>query len=200
MKNERRHTSDDDAVHVAAWRKGDLSAFEVLVGKYQKRMLNVAYRITGDYEKACEVVQDAFVAAYREIDSLRGAARFPTWLTALVVVHSRNRSMQEQAHEGAHRSPVTPGAEVAGPPLAVAVANVSVPDQRGQDDMQRHVQACISSLVADFREVLVLRDLQQIPCSEIGAILKIREAAVKSRLFQAREMLKDCMTRAVGEL
>src|SRR3974390_2861459 len=95
MRNDRRHTVDDDAVHVDCWRHGELSSFEALVGKYQKRMLNIAFRITGDYEGACEAVQDAFVAAYRGIDSFRGA-RFSTCLTALIVAHSRNRLQQAQ--------------------------------------------------------------------------------------------------------
>lgn len=59
--------------------------------------LNIAFRITGDYEDACEVTQDAFVAAYKGIGSFRDASRFSTWLTSITVNLSRNRLQQIQA-------------------------------------------------------------------------------------------------------
>lgn len=196
MRNDRRHTSDDDAVHVNSWRDGDFSSFEELVGKYQKRMLNVAFRITGDYEVACEVVQDAFLAAYRGIDSFRGTVRFSSWLTALVVVHSRDSLKQKPVRQRNEAHSPAGSIEDA---LACDAAKVAhVPEQTAGDGMHLRIQACIGTLLADFREVLVLRDLQNVPCSEIGTILRIREATVKSRLFQAREMVRDSLTRAVG--
>src|SRR5512136_2192484 len=94
MNDDRQHISDEDAVTVASWRRGEISSFETLVTKYQKRIFNIAFRITGDYEDACEVTQDAFVAAYRGIDSFRGESRFLTWLTSIVLNLSRNRLQQ----------------------------------------------------------------------------------------------------------
>jgi RNA polymerase sigma-70 factor (ECF subfamily) len=195
MRKDQRHISDDDAALVATWRSGELASFEALVGKYQKPMFNIAFRITGNYTDACEVVQDAFVNAYRGIDSFRGAARFSTWLTAFIVGHSRNRPQQEggQQRNEARFLAATTGED------SGSARGPSVPEQAARGDMHRHVQECIGALLADFREVLVLRDLHDVPCSEIGAILKIREATVKARLCQAREMMKDFLTRAVGE-
>ncbi len=97
MKDDRHNIIDEDAALVASWRRGEISSFEALVRKYQKRMLNIAFRITDDYEDACEVTQDAFFAAYKGIDSFRGAARFSTWLTSITLNLSRNRHQQVQA-------------------------------------------------------------------------------------------------------
>jgi RNA polymerase sigma-70 factor (ECF subfamily) len=97
MSDDRQHISDEDAALIVSWQRGELSSFEALVSKYQKRMLNIAFRITGDYEDACEVAQDAFLAAYRGIDSFRGAARFSTWLTSITLNLSRNRLLQVRA-------------------------------------------------------------------------------------------------------
>ena len=72
-------------------QQGDLSAFEALVAKYQKRMLNIAFRIIGEYDDACEVAQDAFVSAYRNLNGFRAEAKFSTWLTAITVNLSKNR-------------------------------------------------------------------------------------------------------------
>lgn len=197
MRKDQRHTPDDDAALVASWRSGELASFEVLVSKYQKPMFNIAFRITGDYADACEVVEDTFVDVYRGIDSFRGAARFSIWLTTIIITHSRNRVHQMQARSRSDASylAATAGADSA---LACGMAS-SVPEQGARDDVHRHVHECIGSLLADFREVLVLKDLQNVPCSEIAAILKIREATVKSRLSRAREMMTDHLTRAVGE-
>ena len=75
MSDDQNSSSDEDVALVASWRSGDLSCFEALVLKHQKRLLNIAFRITGVYEDACEVTQDAFLAASRGIDSVqvRGA-------------------------------------------------------------------------------------------------------------------------------
>lgn len=60
---EKEQISDEVSELISLCKKGDLNAFEALVNKYQKRMFNIAYRMTGDYEDACEIVQDAFVSA-----------------------------------------------------------------------------------------------------------------------------------------
>jgi len=69
-----------------------------------------------------------------------------------------------------------------------------------QDEIRQRVQHCVKKLEPDFREVLVLRDLQDFSYEEIGNILKVRAGTVKSRLFRAREMVKECLKRVMGEL
>ncbi len=85
--NESDHAgTDEDSRVVSLCQKGDLSAFEELVRKYEKRSLNTAYRMIGNYEEACDVVQDAFVSAYKNIKSFKGTSKFSTWLTAIVLI------------------------------------------------------------------------------------------------------------------
>ena len=92
--------SDDDAALVSSAQKGDLHAFELLVARYQKKMLNIAFRLIGDYDDACEVVQDAFVSAYRNIKTFRGDAKFTTWLTTITLNLSKNRLKQMRSRQG----------------------------------------------------------------------------------------------------
>jgi RNA polymerase sigma-70 factor (ECF subfamily) len=87
-------SADDDADLVTRSRQGDLEAFEQLVTKHQKRMLNIAYRLIGDYDEACEVVQDAFVSVHRNIKTFRGDSKFTTWLTTITLNLSKNRRKQ----------------------------------------------------------------------------------------------------------
>jgi RNA polymerase sigma-70 factor (ECF subfamily) len=195
-------SADPDAAQVAEVRKGDLSAFETLVARHQKRMLNIAFRITGDYDDACEVTQDAFVSAYRNLGSFRGGAKFSTWLTTIVINLSRNRLKQVKGRRGHEAysldAPLqTPEGEMTIDPPS---REPSTLDRLEQKDRQKGVQDCIAKLDPEFREVLVLRDLQEFSYDEIGNMLKVREGTVKSRLFRARESVKECLKKVWGEL
>jgi RNA polymerase sigma-70 factor, ECF subfamily len=202
MRDDRQTIIDDDAELVASWRRGELASFEALVRRHQKRMLNIAFRITGDYEDACEVVQDAFFAAYRGIDSFRGSSRFSTWLTSITVNHSRNRHRQGRAknRNEAYSLDCPADGTGSGPAREVPSPDPSALDRVERLDLHEKLQECVKALAAEFREAIVLRDLQDFSYDEICGILQIREGTVKSRLFRAREMVKDCLKRAVGVL
>ncbi len=194
--------ADEDAVLAAASREGDLEAFEELVRRHQKRMFNVAFRISGNPDDASEITQDAFVAAYRHIGSFRAEAKFSTWLTSIVINHARNRlkrTRSRQRHEAySLDEPIRTGdGELLPDPPS---GGPSALDRLERRDRQKAVQDCIARLKAELREVLVLRDLQDLSYEEIGNVLKTREGTVKSRLFRAREAVKECMKKAMGEL
>jgi RNA polymerase sigma-70 factor, ECF subfamily len=193
---------DDDAVLVSASQQGDLNAFEKLVARHQKRMFNVGFRLIGDYDDACEVVQDAFVSAYKSIKSFRGEAKFTTWLTTITVNLSKNRLKQMRARRGheAFSLDEQVQTEDGHMPIDPPSKEPSVLDRMESRDVQARVQDCVKALDPDFREVLVLRDLQEFSYEEIGIMLKVREGTVKSRLFRAREMVRDCLKRFMGEL
>src|SRR4030043_1964634 len=71
---------DEDLAFVTMCQGGDVDAFEHVVRRHQKRMLNIAYRIIGNYDEACEMVQDTFIAAYKNIAGFQRKAKFATWL------------------------------------------------------------------------------------------------------------------------
>jgi RNA polymerase sigma-70 factor (ECF subfamily) len=194
--------SKDDAALVLSAQQGDLHSFELLVARYQKKMLNISFRLVGDYDDACEVVQDAFVSAYRNITTFRGDAKFSTWLTTITLNLSKNRLKQVRSRHG-HEAfslddPIRTddGEMTVDPPSN----EPSVLERMELRDIRTKVQDCIKALEADFREVLVLRDMQDFSYDEIGAMLKTREGTVKSRLFRAREMVKECLKKCMGEL
>lgn len=202
LRLKKRKTTDEDALSVSSCRKGNLDAFELLVRKYQKRMFNIAVRITGDHEDACETVQEAFMSAYRGLWGFRGDAGFATWLTAITVNLAKNRLKQTQGrrrHETFSLDdpiPATEGCMAADPPSN----EPSVQEQMERHDVRQKVRECISFLDADFREVLVLRDMQEFSYDEIGVMLKLALGTVKSRLSRARETMRDCLKRKLGDL
>jgi RNA polymerase sigma-70 factor (ECF subfamily) len=202
MLGKKQTILDDDAGRVSSCKKGDLAAFEQLVRKYEKRMFNIAFRITGNYEDACEMVQDAFVAAYRGISSFRRDAKFSTWLTTITVNLARNRLKQIQGkrmHEKFSLENPLPTAD-GGMTLDPPATDPPVHEILEKRDMQSKVEDCINKLEPDFKEVLVLRDMQDFSYEEISAILRVQIGTVKSRLFRARQAVKDCLKRAMGEL
>ncbi|NVN91048.1 MAG: sigma-70 family RNA polymerase sigma factor [Desulfuromonadales bacterium] len=190
----------DDAALVQACRRGDMQAFECLVRRHQGMLLNVAFRVTGVYEDACEIVQDAFLAAWRKIDSFRGESSLSTWLTAIVINLSRSRRQQlsnRKQHEAYSLDAPLSGGDndlLPDPPSA----SPSALHQLEEAELRQALDGCIQALPHEFREALVLRDMRDLPYTEVISALGIREGTLKSRLFRAREAVKDCLKRAVA--
>jgi RNA polymerase sigma-70 factor, ECF subfamily len=193
---------DDDWQYVLLCQKGDTDAFAVLVERHQKKMLNIAYRMMGNYDEACDIVQEAFLSAYRAINKFKSEALFSTWLYRIVVNQAKNRWKQVQnikSHE--HESIDDSGDREIGRPLCQACTDEGSPDEQlVQRERESKVQHCISQLDGEYREVLVLRDIQGFSYEEIRDVLKIPDGTVKSRLSRARMALKDCLIKVLGDL
>ena len=199
---QNRTIGDDDAGFVASCQRGETEAFSVLVRRHQKKMLNIAYRMIGDYDEACDVVQEAFLSAYRAIGKFRGDARFSTWLCGIVLNHSRSHIKRKTArsrHEaGSLDDPVkSEGGSFLNEPRSQEESVVERLEKRERD---AKVQECIGSLDGEQREVLVLRDIQGFSYEEIGMMLKLPQGTVRSRLFRTRNALKDRLLRVFGDL
>ena len=202
MKERIHRAADEDTEIVSLCKKGDTDAFEVLVNKYQKKMLNIAYRMIGDYEDACEIVQDAFVSAFKNMKHFREEARVSTWLYAIVVNLSKNRLKQVRVR--GHRealtldNPMNPDdRQLKREPVS---GEPSILENIEKRETREVVQECINSLDYEFREVIILRDIQGFSYEELSDILKMKEGTVKSRIFRAREALKNCLKRVLGDL
>jgi RNA polymerase sigma-70 factor (ECF subfamily) len=193
---------DPDYEAVLRCQKGDVDAFEQIVIRHQKKMFNISYRMTGDYNEAAEVVQDAFVSAYKNIKGFRGSASFSTWLYTIVINLSRNRLKQMKAR--AVKEPLSiddPVRTNDGEMKMDYPSNeVSVPDKLERHEAELRVHGCIKSLEDEFREVVVLRDIQGFSYGEICDMLKLAEGTVKSRIHRARESLGNCLKKYLGEL
>jgi len=174
----------------------------VLVERHQKKMLNIAFRMMGDYEEACDVTQEAFVSAYKSIKKFKAEARFSTWLYRIVVNYAKNRLKQLNGlakREGVSIDETED--KRADTMMNASLVNHANPGTEMETrEREAHVQQCISSLDEDYREVLVLRDIQGFSYDEIKEILNIPDGTVKSRLSRARNALKDCLTKVMGDL
>lgn len=199
---QNRPVEDDDAGVVARCRSGDTEAFAVLVRRHQRKMLNVAFRMIGDYDEACDVVQEAFLSAYRAIGKFRGDARFSTWLCGIVLNHSRSHLTKKAARMSREAWSLDDSSGSKDESFANEIRSpeMSIAERIEKRDLEKKVQKCIDRLDGEQREVLVLRDIQGFSYEEIGDLLKLPEGTVKSRLFRARTALKDGLIQALGDL
>ena len=200
MTETEKGIRDDDYQLVSSCKAGDINAFEELVRKHEKKMLNIAYRMIGNYEEACEIVQDAFLAAYRNIMDFKGTSRFSTWLYAIVMNHSKNRLKKIRARGKFELFSINN-------PVATDTGTLAVEPPSNDPtalelletkDVRKNIQECINTLDDEFRSVLVLRDIQGFSYSEISDMLGIASGTVKSRLFRARDAVKSCLKNALG--
>ncbi len=196
----KKPKTTDDSKLVNACKRGDTSAFEQLVNRYQNRMLNIAFRITGNYDDACDITQDAFLSAWRKIADFRGDALFSTWLTSIVINLSRNRLQQISSNNS--KESFSLDSEITGTEGSIkhdaASNNPTALELMEEAELRSFIESCIRTLPVEFREVLVLRDMQELAYEEICGALGLKDGTVKSRLFRAREGVRDCVRSAMG--
>ena len=190
--DSKKAAADEDLKYVILCQKGDTKAFEVLVERHQKKMLNISFRMMGDYDEACDITQEKFKAE----------AKFSTWLYRIVVNHSKNRLKQLSSIAKRIEVSLDDSGEIK---TEVIVNQSFINDanpglQMEKRERETQVQKCITSLDEEYREVLVLRDIQGFSYEDISDILKIPDGTVKSRLSRARNALKDCLTKVIGDL
>lgn len=182
-------------------QNGDINAFGVLVERYQGNMINLAYRMTGDYHEACDIVQEAFLSAYKAIRKFRGESLFSTWLCRIVINISKNHIKKIKNYKQKEVRQINEVNSKDGKPMDDLLdPSPSVLEEFERKQIQSEIQLCINSLEDEFREILILRDIQELSYEEISEILRIPNGTVKSRLHRARRILKDRLKTIFGEL
>lgn len=174
-------TSDRDETLVEACLAGERKAFEVLVERYEKKFYNAAYRVLGDTDDAMEATQSAFVKAYERLGTFDTSHRFFPWMYRILINESLNIVSRRKRFEELDSS--------------VQATGKSAEEKYGDDEIARHLQAAVRQLKPDYRVVVALRHYQGFSYREISDILRIPEKTVKSRLFTARQQLREILLR-----
>jgi RNA polymerase sigma-70 factor (ECF subfamily) len=184
----------DETALVAALKAGEEWAFELMVRTFGGRLLAVARRFVRNEEDARDVVQSAYLSAFRALDQFEGSAQLSTWLhrivvnTALMRLRSRRRkpeesiedllpSFQEDGHHVEQFSDWTAPADVL----------------LERSETRRTVRACVERLPDNYRTVLILRDIEERSTQEVAEILMTTPTAVKVRLHRARQALSTLL-------
>jgi RNA polymerase sigma-70 factor (ECF subfamily) len=183
---------DRDGPLVAALRRGDPTAAEDLVAAYGDRAWRLATRITGNAQDAEEAVQDAFLSAIRKIDTFRGDSAFRSWLYR-IVANAAYEHCRRRRDRGAHISleELLPVFDEHGCHVApVADWSMSVVDPACQTELRMVLGTAIEDLPADYRAVVLLRDVEGLSNQEIAEALGFTVINVKTRLHRARLFLR----------
>ncbi|MCR4374361.1 MAG: sigma-70 family RNA polymerase sigma factor [Acidobacteria bacterium] len=185
---------DADLELVGKARDGDMEAFEALVQRHQHRLVHFARLMVSNPADAEDVAQETLLRAYRALGQFRGQSAFRTWLyqiaTNVARTHlAKRRDRHEvQEPEGAEGTTGDPGRERAS----------------GEDVEQRviahdQLRRALADLPGDWREAVVLRDIEGLDYKEIAALLGIPMGTVESRIFRGRQRLKATLKGATHD-
>jgi RNA polymerase sigma-70 factor (ECF subfamily) len=176
----------DDASLIAATLAGDTAAFGRLVGLYQDRLYNSLLRVLGSAEDAADIVQDAFVQAFTKLDTFRGSSAFYTWLYRIAFNLAMSHARREHKTASLDGMKALVGEE---PMDGQPTAESGVLEQ----ERAEMVHAALAELTMDYRQILVLREIDGCRYDEIAEILDLPVGTVRSRLFRARLHMRDLL-------
>jgi len=165
---------------------GDDSAFEELVGRYSKELYGLAFFLTGQASDAEDVVQETLVGAYERLAAFESRSSVRTWLSRILVRQAarHHRAQRVRRREQPLRLTAASSALLQG---AVAAAPATA------SDVRMDVLEVLQTLRPEYREVVVLRELDGMSYREIAEVLGIPAGTVESRLFRARQELKELL-------
>jgi RNA polymerase sigma-70 factor (ECF subfamily) len=169
---------DDDAILVQDCLGGNPQAFATIVGRYEKPLYNVALRMLRNPEDARDVTQTAFLKAYQGLEKYDPQFKFYSWIYRIAI----NESLDALRLRRRETDPVDDQHPADGP---------GPEDSLAADAAESGLLDAIDGLKPDYRAVIVLKYFADRSYDEIGLILGIEEKTVKSRLFTARQMLKE---------
>lgn len=172
---------EDELVEHA--RRGDVAAFEELVGLHADRLFALVVRIMGDRRDAEDVIQEALLRAWRSMPRFQGRSMFFTWLYRIAVNES-NRALERRARNGGS-VPVDDSAV----PLAAPTEQGPVM-QAEYRELREQLEHAIAGLPQPYRSAVVLRDVEGLSTRQAAEIAGVGEAAFKSRLHQARMKIR----------
>ncbi len=188
----------DDRDLLAQSRQGDMTAFSLLVEKYQDRLFNTTYRLCGNYQDACELTQETFLRALKGIAGFRGEAKFYTWLFRIAL--NLTRSHRRRAGRSRWQSLDQPDGtiELASQASRLGPADCPGPAERAeQAERNTKVIAALDRLAQQHRTVIVLRDVEGLNYREIAEIVGVPIGTVKSRVHRGRLALREYLADLV---
>lgn len=173
-------------------KRGDEQAFAELVRQHQDRIFDLVFRMLGDREEALDLSQEIFVSVHASVARFRGDSRLSTWIFRIARNHCLNRLTYLRRREHGRSTEL---ADVPEGELAALDSSQAADEQLSARETQQLVRRAIAELPDEQRLLVVLRDVEGLPYSEIAAITEQPEGTVKSRLHRARSALADLIEK-----
>lgn len=187
-------TENTDAQLVRRVQKGDKGAFDLLVLKYQHKIVNLVMRYVRDPDQALDISQEAFLKAYRALPRFRGDSAFYTWMYRIAVNTAKNYLAAQR------RRPMDVELDLQDPEqydLHAKLKETDTPEGVTlSDELQETVERAIAALPEDLRTAIVLREIEGMSYEEIAQTMECPVGTVRSRIFRAR----DAIGKKIGTL
>jgi RNA polymerase sigma-70 factor (ECF subfamily) len=183
-----------DQVLVERVQRGDRRAFDVLVLRYQQRIIKLIMRYVQDSSEAQDVAQEAFIKAYRALPAFRGESAFYTWMYRIAINTAKNYLVSAQ------RRPVDYDLDLQDPKnfeLNARLRDDESPEGLAlQEELRQTVERTIASLPEELRTAIMLREIDGLSYEEIAQAMDCPVGTVRSRIFRAREAID----RSIGSM
>ncbi len=186
---EAEQAADSDKLLVARVQKGDKRAFDLLVMKYQYKVHAIVSRYIKDFDEVNDVVQEAFIKAYRALAKFRGESAFYTWLYRIAVNTAKNylvaKNRRPPASDvDAEEADFYEGSE--------RLRDIDSPENLlYRDELETAVDQAIKNLPEDLRTAVTLREFEGLSYEEIAEVMDCPVGTVRSRIFRAREAIDE---------
>ena len=178
---------------IERFQNGDLYAYDEIVRRYKDQLLNFAYRFLGEMEDSEDIVQETFLRVFRKKDAYKSIAKFSTWIYTITGNLAKTELRRRKRRRLFSISS-----------LGFEDKDYEIPDSKRTPDEQvdtavkdEMVQKAINSLSNKFKEVIILRDIQELSYEEISKIAKIPLGTVKSRVNRGRLKLQEKLSGLV---
>ena len=186
-----------DQILVERVQRGDKKAFELLVSKYQRKLMRLVSRLIHDQAEAEDVVQEAFIKAYRALPQFRGESAFYTWLYRIGVNTAKNHLVTQ-----GRRTPTSTEADVEEAEAfndADGLRDINTPESvLASKQIAETVNAAMLTLPEELRNAITLREIEGLSYDEIAEVMVCPIGTVRSRIFRAREAIAEKLRPLLG--
>jgi RNA polymerase sigma-70 factor (ECF subfamily) len=170
-------------------QKGDKHAFDLLVLKYQQRIINLTFRFVKNWDDAADVSQDAFIKAYKGLANFRGDSAFYTWLYRIAANTAKNHLVSAKRKSTTNALDAQEAEQYDGADLLRE--NASPERAALTEELKKVIHDAIEALPTDLKEAVTLREFDGLSYDEIAEIMDCPIGTVRSRIFRARDAIDE---------
>jgi len=178
-------------------RRGDFTAYDELVKRYQQRIYATIYHMTANHEDANDLAQESFIKAFQALPSFKGGSTFYTWLYRIAVNKTINFLKQRKNRQHMSLNDLDFNAE-RDPDLMALISDKTPVREVGLSELQQKLNAALLKLSEPHRMVVVLHDVQGVSHDEIAEMMDCNIGTVRSRLFYARQQLQGFLAEYIN--
>jgi RNA polymerase sigma-70 factor (ECF subfamily) len=196
VKEQTGNNAELDKELVLRVQQGDKSAFDLLVIKYQHRIIQLVNRYVKDPSEAQDVAQEAFIKAYRALGNFRGDSAFYTWLYRISINTAKNYLVSRSRRFSDYQVDVQDAEQIENAPQLKAMETPEYLLQN--DEIVAAIKSAIEKLPEDMKVAIMLREFEGMSYEEIAEAMECPVGTVRSRIFRAREAIDEKLSPLLG--